>query len=105
MSSTASPRSEPDATPYRSGFDAAHQGRRAECDGGGPLEGTHLSGRQEFAGTLTGAFRDFGEYPWRWYLLTDLTSKPDGFPHLAVWCAQESLTLIDGAAPNTIQGE
>ncbi len=95
---------DPEAAPYRSGFDPRYQGRRAECDGGQPLAGTHLSGRAEFTGTLTGDYRDFGPYPWRWFLLTDLTRKPEGFQQVAIWCAQESLTLLDGAPPNIIQG-
>ena len=104
MFSTVSPLPENGAAPYRSGVDPRYQGRRAECDGGQRLAGTHLSGRQEFSGTLTGDYRDFGDYPWRWYLLAELTRKPDAFAHPAVWCAQESLTLLDGAPPDTIQG-
>ncbi|MCX7162203.1 MAG: hypothetical protein WCI19_12875 [Betaproteobacteria bacterium] len=104
MSSTDLPPTEAAAAPYREGFDPRYEGRRAECDGGQPLAGTHLSGRQEFTGTLTGNYRDFGDYPWRWFLLTELTRKPHAFPHAAVWCAQESLTLLDGPPPNTIQG-
>jgi hypothetical protein len=95
MSSTGSHRPE-DAAPaaaYREGFDAAMQGRRAECDGGKGIEGTHFAGRQEFAGTLTGHFRDFGDYPWRWYLMTDLTRKPTGYAHDGVWCDSGSLVL------------
>lgn len=45
---------DPDAAPYREGFDPRYKGCRAECDGGQPLAGTHLSGRQEFTGTLIG---------------------------------------------------
>ena len=60
------------------------------------LKGTHFAGRQEFAGTLTGHFRDFGDYPWRWYLMTDLTHKPAGCAHDGVWCASESLVFEDG---------
>jgi len=69
------------------------RGRRAECDGGQAIEGTRLAGRQNFAGTLTGDFRDFGDYPWRWYLMTDLTRKPSGSTHAAVWCDSGSLVL------------
>lgn len=89
MSSTAS---QPD-TGYRPGFDTAMSGRIAECDGGRHIAGTKFAGRQEFTGTLTGAYRDFGPYPWRWYLLAQLTRKPEGFAHDAVWCDAESLTL------------
>ena len=95
MSSTDSPRPEeaaPDAG-YREGFDEAMRGRRAECDGGKGIEGTHFAGRQEFAGTLTGRFRDFGDYPWRWYLMAELTRKPQGYAHELVWCASESLVF------------
>lgn len=89
MSSTAS---QPD-TGFRPGFDAAMSGRIADCDGGRHIAGTKFAGRQEFTGTLTGAYRDFGPYPWRWYLLAHLTRKPEGFAHDAVWCDAESLTL------------
>ena len=95
MSSTDSPRPD-DAGPgagYPEGFDEAMRGRRAECDGGKGIEGTHFAGRQEFAGTLTGHYRDFGDYPWRWYLMTDLTRKPSGYAHDGVWCASESLVF------------
>ncbi|HVN43525.1 MAG TPA: hypothetical protein VMT50_12135 [Steroidobacteraceae bacterium] len=78
---------------YREGFDEAMRGRRAECDGGKGIEGTHFAGRQEFAGVLTGHYRDFGDYPWRWYLMTDLTRKPSGYAHDGVWCAAESLVF------------
>jgi len=97
MSSTGShpPDEAAPAAGYREGFDAALRGRRAECDGGKGIEGTHFAGRQEFAGTLTGHFRDFGDYPWRWYLMTDLTRKPTGYAHGLVWCDSGSL-VFDG---------
>ena len=82
--------------PYRSGVDAAMRGRLAECDGGRSLEGTKFAGRQEFTGRLTGDFRDFGPYPWRWYLMTDLTVKPAGYSYSGVWCEENSLTFLDG---------
>ena len=81
--------------PYVSGFNADHKGRRAECDGGAPIPGTKYAGRQEFAGTLTGDYRDFGNYPWRWYLLAELTLKPNNYPHDAVWCDEGDLFLLD----------
>jgi hypothetical protein len=81
--------------PFKSGFNPAYQGRRAECDGGGRQAGTKFAGRQDFAGTLTGDYRDFGDYPWRWYLLHQLTLKPQGYPHEAVWCDEGSLVLLD----------
>ena len=93
MSSTASPH-EP---AFRSGFEPALCGVEAECDGGRPLVGTHLAGRQAFSGRLTGHYRDYGPYPWRWYLLDSLTRKPDGFAASAVWCDAESLYPV--AAP------
>ena len=111
MCSTDSPRPEglprDDAPPYRSGVDAAARGRRAECDGGRLLAGTHFAGRQEFAGTLTGDYRDFGGDSgrsfgagrWRWYLMTDLTRRPPGYPHAAVWCDEDSLTYLRSSEP------
>jgi hypothetical protein len=95
MSSTDSLQTEESAQGpgYREGFDAVMQGRRAECDGGKGIEGTHFAGRQEFAGTLTGHYRDFGDYPWRWYLMSGLTHKPAGYVHETVWCDAGSLVL------------
>ena len=79
----------------RPGFDPEKAGRRAECDGGGMIEGTHFAGRQEFTGTLTGDYYDQGDPPWRWYLMTDLTRKPGNFPAGAVWCESGNLFLLD----------
>ena len=79
----------------RTGFDPQRAGRRAECDGGGLVMGTLYAARQEFTGTLTGEFYDEGEPAWRWYLLTDLTRKPQDYPFEGVWCESESLFLID----------
>jgi hypothetical protein len=98
MSSTASPAPEPagaEAAPFRPGFEPRLAGVRAECDGGAPIAGTHLAGRQDFAGQLTGHFRDFGPYPWRWFLMSDLVRKPQGYELAAVWCDGGNLTLID----------
>lgn len=81
--------------PSHPGFDSDLAGRRAECDGGGPVAGTRFAGRQEFAGTLTGDFVDHGDPPWRWYLLADLSRRPDGYPADTVWCESGSLFLLD----------
>ena len=43
---------------YVSGFAPEMQGRPAECDGGAPIVGTKYAGRQDFAGKLTGHYRD-----------------------------------------------
>lgn len=80
------------ATP---GFDPKFAGRRAECDGGGPVLGTHYAARQEFTGTLTGAYVDHGDPPWRWYLMTDLTCKPEAYPGDTVWCEKNSIFFAD----------
>ena len=84
--------------PRKRGFDPAVAGKRAECDGGGIVPGTHYAGRQEFTGTLTGEYIDHGDPPWRWYLMTDLSEKPDGYGDDAVWCESESVFLIDEPA-------
>lgn len=92
MSSTAlQPDIAPAEPPFRSGFNPAVCGLVADCDGGGPIAGSHLAGRQAFRGTLTGHYREFGPYRWRWYLLSELTRKPGAYPHEAVWCEAESL--------------
>jgi hypothetical protein len=84
-----------DEAPFRSGFEPRLRGVRAECDGGAPIAGSHLAGRQDFAGRLTGNYRDFGPYPWRWYLMTELTKKPHGYFLEAVWCDSGNLTILD----------
>lgn len=81
-----------DATPS---FDSSLAGRRAECDGGHAIAGTHLAVREEYAGTLTGDFVESGDPPWRWYLLGELTRAPDGYPHDTVWCESGSLFIVD----------
>ena len=80
---------------YTPGFNAEYQGRRAECEGGAQIAETKYAGRQFFAGTLTGDYRDFGSFPWRWYLLADLTAKPESYTQEAVWCDEGSLMLMD----------
>lgn len=77
------------------GFDSELAGRRAECDGGHAIEGTHFAGRQEFTGTLTGEFIEEGDPPWKWYRLGELTEKPDNFTYEYVWCEAGNL-FIDG---------
>ena len=77
------------------GFNPQYAGKRAECDGGAHIAGTKYAGRQFFAGTLTGNYRDYGDYPWRWYLMTKLTQMPRGYVHETVWCDEGSLLLED----------
>ena len=79
----------------RPGFDPTMARKRAECDGGGPIAGTRVAGRQEFAGVLTGEYVDHGDPPWRWYLLVNLTRKPEGHVWDAVWCESGSLFFPD----------
>jgi hypothetical protein len=81
--------------PTQRGFDEKLAGRRAECDGGGPVAGTHYAGRQDFAGTLTGEYIDHGDPPWRWYLMTNLSRKPENYTETSVWCESESVFFID----------
>jgi hypothetical protein len=83
------------AIPSVPGFDAARAGKRAECDGGGAIAGTRYAGREEFTGTLTGEYVDHGVPPWRWYLLSNLERRPDGYPGDAVWCLADNL-FVDG---------
>jgi len=85
----------PDGAHAVPSFDTALAGRRAECDGGHAIAGTHLAVREEFAGTLTGDFVESGDPPWRWYLLGELTRAPSGYPHEAVWCESGNLFVVD----------
>ncbi len=78
----------------RPGFDAAMAGKRAECDGGHAIAGTHFAGRQEVAGTLTGDYVDYVDPASRWYRLTDLTRKPERYPEDSVWCEAGNVFVI-----------
>ncbi len=84
-----------DSLPVRKGFDEAMAGKRAECDGGGPIAGSRYAGRQEFTGRLTGEYLDHGDPPWRWYLMVDLTRKPSNYDREMVWCESGSIYLVD----------
>jgi hypothetical protein len=84
-----------EAEPLRPGFDPELAGKRAECDGGGPVWGTKFAGRQEFTGTLTGKYVDHGDPPWRWYLMNELTARPENYEGDAVWCESDSIYLVD----------
>ena len=85
-----------DPIPVQEGFDPDMAGKRAECDGGGPIEGTRYAARQEFTGTLTGHYIDHGDPPWRWYLMVDLVCKPREYVWDRVWCESGNLFLIEG---------
>jgi hypothetical protein len=93
---------EKDADPVRPGFDPELVGKRAECDGGGPVWGTKFAGRQEFTGSLTGEYVDHGDPPWRWYLMNELTQRPDNFQVDSVWCESDSIFLEED--PNRLLG-
>ncbi len=86
---------EQDDSPYRSGHNPEMKGKKAECDGGAQIAETKYAGRQFFAGALTGDYRDYGDYPWRWYLMSELTQKPEAYTYDAVWCDEGSLILLD----------
>ena len=93
MCSTGSLETMTETAPYEEGVSADHAGKRAECDGGAQIAETKYAGRQFFAGTLTGHYRDYGDYPWRWFLMAYLTEKPEGYTFDTVWCDEGSLVL------------
>jgi hypothetical protein len=70
-------------------------GKFAECDGGGHFPGTRYAGRQDFTGMLTGEFVELGDPVWRWYLMTNLTVKPEQFEGDAVWCLGGNVFLVE----------
>jgi hypothetical protein len=76
------------------GFDELMAGHRAECDGGS-VNSLGQPAREEFAGTLTGDYYEFGTPPWRWYLMRDLTDRPAEFTDDGVWCEVGFLFLVD----------
>jgi hypothetical protein len=81
--------------PAHPGFDPKMAGKKAECDGGGPLDGTRYATREFFAGVLTGDYVDHGDPPWRWYLMKDLFQKPQGYAWDSVWCEAGNLYLAE----------
>jgi len=81
--------------PLRRGFDEHMAGKTAECDGGGLVAGSRYAARQEFTGTLTGEYVDHGDPPWRWYLMTALTRKPEGYLPDEVWCESGMIFLVE----------
>lgn len=95
MCSTGSLVTMTETSPHRDGVSPDHAGKRAECDGGAQIAETKYAGRQFFAGTLTGHYRDYGDYPWRWFLMADLTEKPEAYTFDTVWCDEGSLVLED----------
>jgi hypothetical protein len=76
------------------GFDPAVAGKRAECDGGSVDAEGHAS-REEFAGTLTGEYLEYGSPPQRWYLMAHLTFKPPYYDDDSVWCETGFLFVMD----------
>jgi hypothetical protein len=80
--------------PAKKGFDTELAGRRAECDGGGPV-GERYASREEFAGVLSGEYMDHGNPPSRWYLMKDLSRKPERYAFDTVWCEQGNIFLMD----------
>jgi len=56
-----------------------------------PDQGNAAVGRQDYAGTLTGDYIDHSDPPWRWYLMKDLTLKPQGCEDEAIWCLEGNL--------------
>lgn len=80
--------------PRSAGFDQSMAGKRAECDGGTPAPSGGGT-REEFTGTLTGEYVDHGDPPWRWYRMTALTRKPEGYDFDEVWCEKDSLYFLE----------
>ncbi len=82
--------------PERKGMNPDLAGKLVECDGGGHIEGTRYAGRMDFTGTLTGEYVELGDPVWRWYLMVDLTVKPEEFEGDAVWCLEGNIFFPDG---------
>lgn len=79
---------------FQVGFDEELAGRYAECDGGF-MDAEGNTGRDDFAGTLTGVYMEEGDPPTRWYLLGSLTKMPPNYMEQAVWCERNFL-FIEG---------
>ena len=70
-------------------------GRKAGCDGGRMIMGGKYGTREYFGGTLTGEYVDHGDPPWRWYLMGELTMKPEAYIDDTVWCESGNLFFDD----------
>jgi hypothetical protein len=76
------------------GYDSALAGKRAECDGGS-VDHEGRAAREDFAGTLTGEYLEYGTPPQRWYLMTGLTLKPPYYDEESVWCETGFLFVME----------
>ncbi len=85
----------PPSQQSRISHDDALAGRRAQADGGGPIEGGKAGSRETFEGILTGRRLEQGDPPWRWLELGDLTEKPEDFGAEFVWVDEEYVYLQD----------
>lgn len=84
----------------RYGVDHNMVGKWAECDGGGPIEGSPggppvLGARENFRGRLSGVYYDEGDPPWRWYEMVSLEIRPEGYGYDTVWCEEGFIFLLD----------
>ncbi|MBM3140866.1 MAG: hypothetical protein FJZ92_11845 [Chloroflexi bacterium] len=79
----------PDPHVARVYFDPAIAGKRAQADGGAEVPGTQHGSRDSFEGVLTGRRLDYGDPPWKWVELGELTEKPVGFEDAFVWCDEQ----------------
>ena len=80
--------------PARIEFASEYAGRLAICEGGGQAgPGLLYGSRATYVGRLTGRRMVYGEPPWRWLELSDLTESPDGFTEDRVWCDEANVFL------------
>jgi hypothetical protein len=82
-------------TSYDSWIRRAHGRQARRVRWRRPIAGTRYAARQDFAGTLTGDYVDHGDPPWRWYLMTNLTAKPEAYTEDSVWCEAGMLFVAD----------
>lgn len=71
-------------------------GRRATCEGGAQSSaGSPVGGRETFVGTLSGRRMEYGDPPWKWLELVEITEGPEGFAEDHVWCDESFVFLHD----------
>jgi len=85
---------QPPAEEMRLEFAPEYAGRQATCYGGGPAgPGLGFGSRATYVGQLSGRRMLFGDPPWTWLELGQISEQPEGFEDDRVWCDERNVFL------------